>query len=155
MANNAIILQGHGVRREAVANAAITPGDLVELMSTGKVRKHAGAAQNAAPMFAVEDDLQGNGITDDYAAASTCQYNVMAPGDVVYARVNNGQNVAIGDFLESAGNGALNKHVADTWASAGAGTVYGRAIVGIALEAVDMSDSSAADPTGRIKMLVI
>lgn len=155
MANNTIILQGHGVRREAIANAAITPGHLVELMSTNKVRKHATAGGNAMKAFAVEDDLQGNDISDDYAAAATVQYNIMQPGDVVYALLANGQNVAIGDFLESAGDGTLQKHTADTWASAGAGTIYSNQIIGIALEAVDMSDSSAADPSGRIKVLIV
>jgi len=155
MANNAVILKGHGIRREAVANAAITPGHLVELMSTSKVRVHATASGNAIPMFAVEDDLQGNDISDAYAAADQVQYNVMQPGDEVYALLANGQNIAVGDFLESAGDGTLQKYVADTWASAGAGTIYPRAIVALALEAVDMSDSSAADPTGRIKVMVV
>jgi hypothetical protein len=34
------------VNDEYVANAALTPGHLIELMSTGYVRKHAGAGQN-------------------------------------------------------------------------------------------------------------
>lgn len=145
MAYKTIVLKGQGTASEATANAAITPGHLVELMSTGNIRVHASAGQNAQRMFAVEDELQGNGISTAYAANARAFYRVMLPGDEVYALINNGENVSIGDFLESAGNGCLKKHTAD---SAGA-VEYPEGIVGIAKEAVDMSDSSAADPSGR------
>ena len=144
MSNNTIILKGCGIRKERTANASITPGHLVEVMSTGKLRVHATAGGHAQKAFAVENDLIGAGIATAYAAASQVQYEVMERGAEVYALIANGQTIAIGDPLESAGNGELRKYTHD---SAGLDTTNN--IVAYALAAVDMSDSSAADPNGR------
>ena len=142
MARNTITIKGQGVRNERIANATIKPGALVELMSTGKVRAHATAGGNAQKAFAVEDDLQGKGIGDNYAADSRVQYNIFAPGDQVYAWLANAQNVAVGVFLESAGGGELR--------------AFGTGVpVAVAVEAVDMSDSDGADPSGRIIVEVL
>jgi len=143
-----IVLSGLGIRKEAIANATITPGHLIEKMSTGKVRVHATAGGNAQRMFAVEDDLQGNTISDDYAAASICQYNVMARGEEVLVIIADGQTIVIGDSLESAGDGTLKKHVPDVDDndSADSTTIYTECIVAYAMEAIDLSDSSGADP---------
>ena len=133
---------------EYEANAAIMPGMLIELMSTGKVRAHATAQGNALPMFALEDELQGKSIDDAYAAADRVQCWVPVRGEQVYAILADGESVSIGDSLESNGDGYLRKHVADTGAwegsEAGSLTVYPNPIVGIALEAVDLSASSGA-----------
>lgn len=143
------------VMEELVANAAITPGHLVEVISTGKVQKHATAARPVLPMFAVEDELQGKTISDAYAATDQVQVWIPQRGDIVNAILKNGENVAIGDFLESAGAGELQKHVADVWASVNTGTIYLNQIVGVAVTAVDMSGSSGVDPDGRILVRII
>jgi len=142
-----IILIGEGIRKERVANAAITPGHLVEVMTTGKLRVHATAAANAQKAFAIEDDMQGKTIDDAYAANAIVQYEVMQRGAEVNALIANGQTIAIGDPLESAGDGTLQKHVPDF--DSGGQAIYENAIVGYAMAAVDMSGSSAVDPTGR------
>ncbi len=147
-----IILKGSGIRKEAIADGAITPGHLVYLKSTGKVGVHASATGHAQIAFAVEDDLQGKAIETAYTTATLVQYEVMQRGSEVYAILKDGENVAIGDPLESAGNGELQKHVtdlhtdsSDTYTGANIGT-----IVGYAMTAVDMSDSTDADPSPRI-----
>lgn len=149
MANNTIVLKGHGARNEAVANAAITPGHLVELMSTGKVRAHAGAGLSAEKAFAVEDDLQGKDIADAYSTSDNVQYNIMLPGDEVYALLADGETAVIGSKLESAGDGTLR--VVDTDSSAA--TIEVGSIVGVAVEAVDLSNSAVA--TGRITVRIM
>jgi len=136
---------------EKIANGAITPGHLVELDSNGKVKVHATAGGNALPMFALEDELQGNGIDVAYATANQVKVWIPGRGDLVYALLANGENVAIADFLESAGDGTLQKHVTD---SAGVGTL-GLQIVAQATEAVDMSGSSGVDPSGRIVVRIV
>lgn len=148
MAAKTIILKGHGVRNEWVANAAITPGHFVELMSTKKVKVHATAGGAVLPkMVAVEDDLQGKTISDAYAAAAPCQVNVLWPGDEVWAILANGENAAIGDKLISAGDGTLKELTSQT---------TDESVVAIALEALDMSDSSAADPSSaRIRVMIV
>lgn len=151
-AQKTIVIKGHGTRYEAVASAAITPGHLVELASTGKVEVHNSAGANVEKAFAVEDDLQGRVIDTAYSANELVQYNVMKPGEAVNAILANGQNAAIGSFLESAGDGTLNVHSEDS----GAVTIYTNQIVGVALEALDLSDSSGADPaSARINVRII
>jgi len=139
------------------ANATITPGQLLELMSSGKVRAHATAGGNVIPMFALENELQGGDIEDQYAANDKVQVWIPSRGDIVYAILADGQDIDIGDFLESAGNGYLQKHVEDTesWESgskqeAGSITVYGNQIVGIALEALDLSGSSGEEDSSGL-----
>lgn len=147
MSKNTIILVGTPIEKYLVANAAITPGHLIERMSTNKVRVHATANGIAQKMFALEDDLQGKDVSDAYAAAAQVRCGIFRNGEEVSARLANGENVIIGDKLVSNGNGELKKYVHDSAALDDTNN-----IVAFALEAVDMSDSSAADPDGRIRV---
>jgi len=143
------------------AASAITPGMLIELTSAGKVQAHANAGQDAAPLFALEDELQGRDIDDAYSADDKVQCWSPVPGEEVLAILEDGENVAIGDFLESAGNGNVQKYTADTESSAFAGSTYTRQIVGQALEALTLGTSSAEESSGalgydkRIKIRVV
>lgn len=168
MAKHTIKLKKYSdVINEITAAAAITPGMLLELTSAGKVQAHSSSGQNAAPiMFALEDELRGNSINDAYATSDQVQTWIPYPGDEVYAILVDGQNIAIGDLLESNGDGRLKKHVADqeSWESANPSfniKVYPRQIVAQALEAIDLSDSSGAESSGdlgynkRIKVRIV
>ena len=134
-----------GRQYEAVANAAITPGNLVELLSTGKVQKQATAAVPTENAYAIEDALQGNDIADDYAAADRVFYVIPHSGDKIYAILADGENASIGSKLESNGSGELR--VMDT-TSAGA-LATPDAFLGVAMEAVDASDSAATAVASR------
>lgn len=92
---------------EANAAAAITPGHLIEFTSAGKVQAHSTAGGKALTMFALEDELQGKGISEAYSTDNPVQCWVAGRGDMVYALLDNGESVTAGDFLESAGNGNL------------------------------------------------
>ena len=153
MAKNTIKLKNYSnINEEYEAHEIITPGMLVELNSDNEVQKHATADGNTIPMFLVEDELQGKGIDDNCAAADQVQIWIPYRGDQVNALLADGENVAIGDFLTSAGTGKLKKF--DVAASAG--IIEAPAlIVGVALEAVDMSGSAGADPSGRIKVRIV
>lgn len=129
---------------EYEANAAISPGMLVEIMSTGKVRAHATEGGNAIPMFALENYPEGKGITEAYAAAEKVQCWIPVRGDEVYALLEDEQNVAIGDLLESNGAGYLQKITNVEISSQAADVVYPLQIVAQALEALDLSGLSAA-----------
>jgi hypothetical protein len=126
---NTIILQGEGDKFEAPANAAITPGQLVELLSTGKIQKQATAKADVERAFAIEDYLQGKSIGDDYATDNIVQYLVLKSGDVVLAILADGEKVANGDKLEAALAGELQKFTNGTR-------------LAVALEACDASDSA-------------
>lgn len=142
MAKNTIKLKKYlDVIEEYQASGTITPGMLLEYDSSGKVKAHSAAGQPAVTLFALEDELQGNGVDDNYSANDQVQVWVAQRGEQVYGILANGENVSIGDYLESNGAGYLQKYAAD---SAGA-VEYPNSIVGQALEAVDISDSSGAE----------
>jgi hypothetical protein len=166
MAKKTIKLKAYGdIHNEYDANAAITPGMLIELMITNKVRAHSSAGNNALPMFALENDLQGNDIDDAYSEDDKVQCWIPRRGDEVFAILADGENVAIGQFGDSNGDGYLRRHVVEeeTWAVSEAGTVLVRPlqIVCIFLEAKDLSGSSGAESSGataynkRIKVRII
>jgi hypothetical protein len=155
------------VIEEFTAATAILPGDLVEQKpASATVRKHATAGGNAIPMFALEDELQGRDIDTHYAVGDQVQVWIAGRGDKVYANLADEQNIAIGDFLESDGDGKLQKHTVETWNSNDAqqaNTVYSFPVVAIALEAKNLStlpegsDSSAGGAYyhPRIKVRIV
>jgi hypothetical protein len=146
MAYKTIAVKGDPVRLEIKATAAtLYPGYLLERTSAGLVKAHSNAGQNAQKLFALEDDLQGKEINDAYSASARIQCGIFRSGDQVYAVLKDGENVSIGDFLESAGTGELQKHTAS---SAGA-VEYPEAIVGVAVEALDLSTSAAESLANR------
>lgn len=157
MAYNTIKVKKYSdVIEEYTATAvAITPGMLIELASATTVQAHSTEAGNALPMFALEDALQGNGIADNYAVSSKIQCWIPYRGDIVYAIIEDGTDIAVGDFLESNGAGLLQLHVAD------AGSVAGvpNAIIGQAIEAVaagaDSSLNSSVSPLGLGKRILV
>lgn len=152
MAIKTINVVGNPRRMERNAAAAITPGFLCELTSSNTIQKHATAGGSACAMFALEDENRGKEIGDAYTAANVCLFAVFGPGDEVYALLANGETAVIGSKLESNGDGYLR--VVDVDASFGAIAV--QSIVGLALEALDMSGSSGEDPSSqRIKILII
>lgn len=151
MAYNTIKVKKYSdVIEEMVASAAITPGMLLIIESTGKVKAHNQADKDVFPIFALEDELQGKGIDDAYAANDPVQCWIPYRGDIVNAILADGQKVDIGDPLTSDGYGRLKKHVTDTGASTVPWTVYPEQIVGYAAEALDLSGSSGAETSGPL-----
>ena len=152
MAYNTIKVKKYSdVIEEMVASAAVTPGMLLIIESTGKVKAHNQADKDAFPIFALEDELQGKGIDDAYAANDPVQCWIPYRGDIVNAILADGENVNIGDPLTSDGYGRLKKHVTDVGASAAELVpVYPLQIVGYAAEALDLSGSSGAEVSGPL-----
>lgn len=130
--------------RHATAQAAITAGDLIEVIPTagadlGKVRRHATAAARAAPLFADGNWQFGKGIDDAYAAGDTVPYRAPSPGEAVYARCAVGTAITTGTPLESAGAGLLRAFAAGV-------------VIAEALE----SELVSGDPTpGRIVVRIV
>lgn len=137
MANTIKIKSYTDVQEEYIADAAITPGHLVKLDSDGKVTVFATAKGMVLPMFALEDEHRGRTINDAYAQGDPVQCWIPSRGDVVYAILDKGQNVAVGDMLEPHDDGSLQKLTTGTAASDGG------AIVGVALEALNLTASTA------------
>ncbi len=108
MSNTIKLKKYSDVIEEYRAAGAITPGALIAYDAAGKVGAHAGKGGAVMPMFALEDELQGKGIADAYAANDPVQCWVPYRGDHVYALLT-GAAVAKGDPLQSAGDGTLEK----------------------------------------------
>lgn len=155
MANwNRIVLKKYtDVVIEADAASAVTPGMLCEFDSNGDLQPHSTAGGQIGPkIFAREDDMQGNTISDAYSASDRLFANVGRPGDEIYALIEDSENISIGDLLVSAGDGRLKKFTED---SSAAVVVETSRIVGVALEAIDLSsDSSGETDQGRAKIMV-
>lgn len=155
MAPKTIILKNKAntIRVEAQAAAAITPGHFVEYTSAGKVQVHGNAGQNMAPMVAVENDLIGDEIGTAYAADDNVLFHICPPGTVVYSFLATGNNVAIGDLLESDGAGGWQAHTPQAVDEGGAATytIYLNAARAIALEALNNASGSQS----RLKVLIV
>jgi len=156
-----MIKDAGGLRKESNAAAAITPGQLLERASATTVQRHSVSGGDAQKMFAMEDDLQGKEISQDYATGNVVMFAYCLPGTEINAILENDTAaVSVGDPLMSAGNGNLRKHTAAASNSDGAfdeggETVYSEPIVAWAMEALDLSDSSGADPaSARIQVEV-
>ena len=129
MSNTIKIKKYADIVEEYDAGAAITPGMLIALGSAETVAAHASAGGNVTPiMIALEDELQGKDVDDAYASGDKVQCWIAGRGDIAYMILADGENVVIGDALESNGAGYLQKHVADVEsfesAEAGSITVY-------------------------------
>lgn len=133
----------------ASGNGGITPGMLVETVN-GEVRPHSTQGGNADRLFAVEgENPDANSVTlgdidtdydDDNGAVKVW---FAQPGDVVYALLGAGQNVAIDGYLQSASDGVLMAYTA--------GTNLPERIIGRAVAAVNNTAGSTA---ARVKVRV-
>ena len=94
--------------RDATA-VAIQPGMLIMLTSTGAVQAHNVEGGRAEAFVAGEDALQGKTVTDNYAVSAKVTCLLPAKGSVVNMLIEDGQDIAIGDELISAGNGTLKE----------------------------------------------
>lgn len=131
------------IEEYTATNAAITPGALLELTSVGLVKAHSDAGGVALPMFALEDELQGKEINDNYAANDKIQVWVAVRGEIVFANIADNEDVSIGDYLVSAGDGTLRV------VSSGDGSVY----VGQAVAALDRSASDEEETRCAVRIL--
>lgn len=143
MPNTVTLSAGPYVFQQSEYNAAatISPGHLVEITSGGKVQKNSTASSVATErMWAVEDELQGNTLADDYSSGDNVLVRSFVMGAEVFVFLQGGSTaVKQGDFLESAGDGTLK--------SGSTGPVA------VAMEDKDLSASGTAD--ARIKARVL
>lgn len=141
-----ILLSGENyILIEETAGGTIKPGHLCEVYNsagTMLVRVHATAKGFGENMFALEDPLQGQtvdsvksrSIDSDYAADERVTLALCGSGTMVFAWLKTGTNYVVGDQLESAGNGQLQK-------KSGSADLK---VFATLLEAVDLSASGAA-----------
>jgi hypothetical protein len=107
--------QGTEVGVHAVSEA-MTPGHLVEIFDSGagvpKYRKHTTAAGKGSPMFILDRPELNHTFDIPYAQSDEGKALIGWPGATFNAFIASGQNIAVGAFLESAGNGTLKAYTA-------------------------------------------
>lgn len=149
MAYNTVKIKKYvDIVNEGVAGGVITPGMLLEISGAGsngnpEYSAHSTAEGAAAKFFALEDELQGKGIDDNYAANDPVQVWVAQAGEEVYAIVCESQTIAVGELLSSHGDGTLQKLVGST--------AVDQQVVAVALEAV----TTGAGATSRIRAMIV
>lgn len=124
MANTiqSINVKGDGMRKHGIANAAITPGHLIERMSTGKLRVHATAGGKWGKLVALEQKSTGKESSVAYAANDYVHAEFVSPGEEFNLLVANGAAaIVVGDFVESAGDGTVRKVIPPLTTSVGTG----------------------------------
>lgn len=148
-----IVLRGSPLRKEGVASSAITPGMLVEFGGVNDLQAHSTAGGNARKAFALEWD-PANDIDDAYAQGAQVMYGIFHRGDEAYALLKAGKKTtAIGDPLESAGDGSLQPHASPVIDEDGSAekTINLDAVVCYALEVID---NEAGQTAVRIRVEV-
>jgi hypothetical protein len=152
MAYRTILLKGELTQtEEAKAGVgSIYPGMLLAIYSNaGEVRLHTAAGQPAAPIFAKEDDLQGDEVGTAYTVSNRIQYLRCRPGDIIAGMIAQGEDINEGDYLCSHGDGCLAK-----WAAGTADEVeYPKSIVAVALEAINLSTSADANTLAKVMIV--
>lgn len=167
--SNTIILNSVGAvhLKESYANGTITPGDFLERATDGDFQRHSTAEIAGPKLIALENDLEGDGIDDNYASGDNVRAAYLKPGDEVYAFVPaSAAAIVIGDNLVFDGTGCLIKgdrvaatalSTSDTYTDAAVNAavdsaIEGARIVATALEAVDNSGGGSKARI-RIEML--
>lgn len=126
-----ILLTVNGERRpifEAIADEALTPGELVRFDADDELEPHGTANGNAAKLFVVENPYvdidDGVNIDKDYALGDSARYIWAVTGDKLNAFLADGESVAKGAPLASDGAGALQAITVDATVLAGAVVAY-------------------------------
>lgn len=138
--SNTIILNSVGAvhLKESYANGTITPGDFLERATDGDFQRHSTAEIAGPRLIALENDLEGDGIDDNYASGDNVRAAYLKPGDEVYAFVPaSAAAIVIGDHLVFDGTGCVIKgdRVAATALALNTSNAYTDAAVNTAVNA--------------------
>lgn len=144
-----ILLEGEefGLHEEYNANESIIPGHLIEVMSTSKVKKNAGASIPCRKLFALEEGQIGRTIDTPYVSTSgsgagdVVRCHQALPGHLVNGFCPASATALVkGDKVKSNGDGTMVKITAST-----------DFVIGLVEEAVD---NSAGGSAARVKVRI-
>lgn len=114
MAKNTIYVGGAGRNNcmpnviEAEADAAITPGTLLEQSATGFAASTKLATNtDQLPLFADKDQQRSRSVTDDWTIDQNMVAILAQSGDILNVLVATGQTLSVGEALVSNGAGLL------------------------------------------------
>lgn len=101
-----------GVQREGILGGVVRPGMLLNVRNPAAIVAHNEAGQECQCAVAIENDLVGKGIDDNYASGERVRYHVLKDGEKFYGIIDESQNIAVGDLLSSSGDGTLKEAAA-------------------------------------------
>lgn len=101
----------HPQQWEAIADGANTPGMLLRKQSTGKMLANAVEGEKVQAAVSVENVLFGKDIDTAYADGDRVLYKIFRPGDRLYAFLDIGEIVVIGDKLVPGAAGSFKKAI--------------------------------------------
>jgi hypothetical protein len=145
-----ILLRGRGIRKELPAGGTITPGNFIDVNSSGNAIRIGVTATPGSPRaIAVENDVpttawtgSSPSIDTDYVSGDLVQIEWLVPGMEVNATVAAAAPaIVIGDKLELVNGGTVRKAAATP-------TVP----VAMALEALDNSGGGSA---ARLRVVIV
>ena len=123
-----IIINADPILRERKAVGTIKPGHLVKVTAEGFLKKQDQAKIQCQKAFAIENDIVGKGINDEYIDGELVKYGIFRGGSILYARLAAGADeLLLGDSLEAGNDGTVAKQTEDG------------SIIGYAMESVDNS----------------
>lgn len=96
-------------QREGILGGVVTPGMLLNIRSAAAVVAHNEAGQECQVAVAVENDLVGKGIADNYANGERVRYQILPDGAKFYGLLAASMNIVLGDLLTSNGDGMLKE----------------------------------------------
>jgi hypothetical protein len=135
------IFPGTPVYGEGDAAEVITPGHVVEHNGSGGIIKNLIAASANVPvMVAVENDMFGGGLDDNYAVGARVLYQHLLPGAEFHGLVAAAAPaIAYDDWITTAAGGTLVKAASEA-------TAIGRACAAL--------DNSAGGTAARLRVRV-
>ena len=112
MAFSTILIKniGEWFIKERLAAEIITPGMILDVDSAGKYEIHNTEGSDGSAIVAVENELIGGEIGDDYASGDQVRAVDAQPGDEILMRLKTGESVTFANILKSDGSGGLVIH---------------------------------------------
>lgn len=146
--SNRIHLKGPYTHDEADAGeAGIYPGMLLKVASDGDVEIHDTEGGRAEALFATEDALQGNTIDTVYTVDNPVMLILPGLGCEVNALIAAEEDIAIGDWLCSNGDGCLR--ALGSLDSEGVDVFC----IAVAMEACDLTASGAVNTLAAVRIV--
>lgn len=107
---------------EHIASGIITPGMLIEIVpdqasAAPKYRFHTTSTEQVSIIVAGEQNWMNLGVDDDYADGDLVDAIYLKPGSIIWGLLASGQNISMGEKLQSAGDGTLKSATATTAAA--------------------------------------
>lgn len=139
-----IIARTYGdiVRETRLMAEQVYPGQLVMINSNDKFAKHNVAGGPVLPIVLDFDFGQGQDVDEAIASGERGFGFVPRRGEQAYVLLDHDENISIGDFLQSNGDGFFSARVTTEESS---GANLGGVALCQAAEAVNVTDSSGAE----------